>query len=71
MLLALETKIAQQHMKKEQARNWAENYNKLSMDELKALMPNFNWNIFVNRVWVFDMPESMIIMQNDFLAGID
>jgi len=70
MLLALETKIAQQHMKKEQARNWAENYNKLSMDELKALMPNFNWNIFVTASG-FDMPESMIIMQNDFLAGID
>nr|WP_297347240.1 M13-type metalloendopeptidase [uncultured Glaciecola sp.] len=70
MLLALETKIAQEHMKKEQARNWAENYKKLSMEELKVLMPNFNWNAFVTASG-FDMPESMIIMQNDFLAGID
>ncbi|MFT6329132.1 MAG: putative endopeptidase [Bermanella sp.] len=70
MLLALETKIAQEHMKKEQARNWAENYDKLSMEELKALMPNFNWDVFV-KASGFDMPESMIIMQNDFLTGID
>ena len=70
MLLALETKIANEHMKKEQARNWAENYSKLSMDELKALMPNFNWDTFIKATG-FDMPESMIIMQNDFLAGID
>jgi putative endopeptidase len=70
MLLALETKIAQQHMKKEQARNWAENYNKLSMEELKVLMPNFNWSTFV-KASGFDMPESMVIMQSDFLAGID
>lgn len=69
-LLALETKIAQHHMKKEQARNWAENYSRLSMDELKALMPNFNWDSFVKATG-FDMPESMIVMQNDFLAGID
>ncbi len=70
MLLALETQIAGQHMKKEQARNWAENYSKLSMDELKALMPNFNWDKFVAASG-FDMPDSMIIMQNDFLAGVD
>jgi putative endopeptidase len=70
MLLALETRIAQQHMKKEQARNWAENYDKLSMDELRALMPNFNWNVFI-KASGFEMPETMIIMQNDFLAGID
>jgi putative endopeptidase len=70
MLLALETQIAGQHMKKEQSRNWAENYSKLSMDELKALMPNFNWDAFVAASG-FDMPDSMIIMQNDFLAGID
>lgn len=70
MLLALETKIAQQHMKKEQSRNWAENYKKLSVEELKSLMPNFNWDAFITASG-FDMPESMIIMQNDFLAGID
>ncbi len=70
MLMALETQIAGQHMKKEQARNWAENYSKLSMVELKALMPNFNWSAFINATG-FDMPENMIIMQNDFLAGID
>jgi putative endopeptidase len=70
MLLALETQIASQHMKKEQARNWAENYSSLSMDELKTLMPNFNWDVFV-KATKFNMPENMIIMQNDFLAGID
>jgi putative endopeptidase len=33
-------------------------------------MPNFNWSAFINATG-FDMPENMIIMQNDFLAGID
>lgn len=70
MLLALETQIAEQHMKKEQTRDWAGNYAKLSLAEMKSLMPEFDWDSFIQSSG-FDAPEHMIIMQKDFLAAID
>ena len=70
ILLDLETKIAAQHMKKEQTRDWAGNYAKLSMDEMKAMMPNFDWDAFI-KTSAYNMPDSMIIMQKDFLSNID
>ncbi len=46
-ILALETQIAQAHMKKEDTRNTAALYNKFSIADLKTLMPDFDWNAYL------------------------
>ncbi|MBT0586610.1 M13 family metallopeptidase [Alteromonas oceanisediminis] len=66
----IEEKIAALHMKKEQTRNWAQNYEGLTLDELKALMPKFAVEKYVAATG-FETPKKLIIMQRDFLAGID
>lgn len=43
-IMELETLLASKHMKKEDTRNTAALYNKFNKDELKKLMPDFNWD---------------------------
>ena len=40
-IMALETRMAGQHMKKEQTRDMVALYNKLPLNDLPELMPNF------------------------------
>ena len=67
---AIEERIAGLHMTKEKRRNWAENYQSVSLDELKAMMPLFDWDSYLTAT-EFDTPEKLIIMQRDFLQSID
>ena len=67
---AIEESIAALHMKKEDTRNWAQNYQGVTLDELKAMMPKFDWTGYLAAT-DFDTPEKLIIMQKDFLQGID
>lgn len=67
---AIEERIAGLHMKKEDTRNWAANYQAVSIDELKAMMPSFNWDNYLTAT-EFKTPEALIIMQKDFLSGVD
>lgn len=67
---AIEEQIAGQHMKKEDTRNWAANYQGVTITELKALMPKFAWDQYLTAT-DFKTPEKLIIMQKDFLSGVD
>ena len=67
---AIEKRIAGLHMTKEKRRNWAENYQSVTLDELKAMMPLFDWDSYLTAT-EFDTPEKLIIMQRDFLQNID
>ena len=67
---AIEKRIAGLHMTKEKKRNWAENYQSVTLDELKAMMPLFDWDSYLTAT-EFDTPEKLIIMQRDFLQNID
>ena len=42
-ILALETRLAEAHITKEAARDWPTNYNKVPVESLAGVMPNFNW----------------------------
>lgn len=66
----IEERIANVHMKKEDTRNWAANYQGVSVDELKTLMPQFAWEQYLQAT-DFKTPEKLIIMQKDFLSGVD
>ncbi|WP_420934142.1 M13 family metallopeptidase [Alteromonas sp. A081] len=70
MLFELETRIANLHMKKEQARNFAANYNKLTIEELGELMPNFDWSRYLESANISDI-EQLGILQKDYMQNID
>ena len=69
-LMELETTIAELHMKKEDTRNWAANYNNVEVAELKTLMPEFDWTAFLAQAELQDL-ESVVVLQTDFMKQID
>ncbi len=69
-IMALETKLAEQQMKKEDTRNWAANYNKVAVAELGELMPNFNWNAYFNELGAPDL-DNVIVIMTDYQKALD
>ena len=69
-IMALETRLAAEHMKKEDARNWAVNYNNVALEDLPALMPNFNWDGYINEVGVQDV-GSVVVFMTDYMKALD
>ena len=57
-VMALETRLAKENMTKEQSRNWTENYNKVALADLPALMPNFNWDGYIAELGLQDIDSS-------------
>lgn len=70
MLMKLETHIAELHMKKEDTRNWAANYNKVAVTDLNELMPKFDWNTFLTQAQLGSL-ENVVVLQTDFMKNID
>ena len=69
-IMALETRIADKHIKKEDARNWAENYNKVALEDLGEIMPRFNWEGFLDEAGVADI-GNVVIFMTDYLGELD
>ncbi|MGB5165057.1 MAG: M13-type metalloendopeptidase [Woeseiaceae bacterium] len=69
-VMALETRLAEQHMKKEAARDWATNYNKVAVAELAEMMPNFNWDAFLNAQDAGFL-EDVIVIMSDYQKAVD
>ncbi|CAD5249542.1 putative endopeptidase [Alteromonas sp. 38] len=70
MLFDMESRIAELHMKKEEVRNWAANYNKVPVSELSTLMPNFPWSLFLKKMELDDV-DSIVFLQTDFMKQMD
>ncbi|MEW9798569.1 M13 family metallopeptidase [Alteromonas sp. CYL-A6] len=70
MLMALETRIADLHMKKEKTRDWATNYNKVAVSDLSTHMPQFDWNAFLTEAQLSDL-DSLVFLQTDFMGNLD
>ena len=69
-ILALETKIAAQHMKKEDTRDMMGLYNKVAAEDLKDLMPDFAWTDFFSEAGVNNV-ESVIVPQLDYTKSLN
>lgn len=69
-IMALETRMADAHMKKELARDFAANYSKIPLDELNELMPNFNWDGYIDEVGIGEI-DGLVVMMNDHMAALD
>ena len=69
-IMALETRIAEQHMKKEDARDWAVNYNKVPLDKLDGVMPNFNWQAYLAELELEQL-DGLIVIMTDYMQALD
>ena len=69
-IMALETRIAAEHMTKEQSRRYLENYKKVELAELPALMPSFNWDGFLAELEISNVPFIGVFTM-DYLKALD
>jgi len=68
--MALETRIAAEHMKKEDTRDYAKNYHKLTPAELPELMPQFAWESYLTEAGIADI-DGVVVFMVDYLKALD
>jgi putative endopeptidase len=69
-ILALETKMAEQHMKKEDTRNMTLIYNKYAIKDLTQLMPDFDWGTMVKEAGIKNT-DTMVITQVAYMKALN
>jgi putative endopeptidase len=69
-IMLLETRIATEHMTKEQSRRYLENYKAVDRAELPTLMPNFNWDGFLAELEISEVPF-IGVFTVDYLKALD
>jgi len=69
-IMALETRLAAENMKKEQIRDRVANYNKIPTEELGELMPNFNWDGYLEAIGLPDL-EEIVVYTTDYMKALD
>ncbi|MBT8104134.1 MAG: peptidase M13 [Woeseiaceae bacterium] len=69
-IMALETRLAAENMTKEKARDYANNYKKYTQDDLRALMPGFNWDGYLGELGIGDI-EELVVYTRDYAAALD
>jgi len=69
-IMALETRLAEQNMKKEDTRDWSANYNKVPVPELSDLMPQFNWDGYFAELGAAEL-DNLIVIMTDYMRALD
>ena len=69
-IMALETSIASQHMKKEDTRDMMKLYNKYATADLKTVMPDFNWSAMMTKAGV-EKEKDIVVTQVDYLKNLN
>ncbi len=69
-IMALETTMAQSHMKKEDTRDMQKLYNKYAVADLKTLMPDFDWTAMLKTAGVAN-EKSVVVTQVDYLKNLN
>ena len=70
MIMALETQVAAEHMKKELTRDMVALYNKIPLNELPGLMPEFAWNVYLEAAVISDI-DGLVVTQMDYMKALD
>ena len=68
-VLKIETDLAKVSRTRLERRDPVANYNKMNLDQLKELAPNFNWDIYFSSLGLKD-PGEMNVGQPDFITGV-
>lgn len=69
-IMALETRMATEHMKKEKTRDMVALYNKIPTGELNDLMPEFNWQGYLAEAGIEDI-DGVVVMMRDHMRALD
>ena len=69
-IMELETRIAAQHMLKEQTRDMVALYNKIPLGELPELMPSFAWDAWLQTAAISDI-DGLVVTQMDYMKALD
>jgi len=69
-IMALEARLAGEQMLKEDTRNWDVNYNKVPLEDLSSVMPNFNWDAYLAETKISDV-DGLIVIMTDYLKALD
>ncbi|WP_158728199.1 MULTISPECIES: M13 family metallopeptidase [unclassified Flavobacterium] len=69
-IMALETVLATNHMKKEETRNTAKLYNKYNVADLKKLMADFDWNAMFKNAGI-DKEKTIVISQVEYTKSLN
>jgi putative endopeptidase len=69
-IMDLETRLAAQHMLKEQTRDMVALYNKIPLDQLPELMPQFAWDAWLQTSAISDI-DGLVVTQVDYLKALD
>ena len=70
MIMDLETRIAAEHMKKELTRDMVALYNKIPLEELPGLMPDFAWQAWLDTAVISDI-DGLVVTQTDYMKSLD
>jgi putative endopeptidase len=69
-IMALETALATQHMKKEDTRDIVKLYNAYAVADLKTLMPDFNWTAMLKSAGV-DKEKKLVVTQVAYTKSLN
>ncbi|MES2410670.1 MAG: M13-type metalloendopeptidase [Bacteroidota bacterium] len=69
-IMALETSLAAQHMRKEDTRDMVKLYNKYATADLKTLIPDFNWTAMLTKASV-EKEKSIVVTQVEYLKSLN
>jgi len=69
-IMALETAIATYHMKKEDTRDTQKLYNKYATQDLKTLMPDFDWSAMLKNASV-DKEKNIVVTQVEYIKNLN
>ena len=69
-VMALETRLAEQNMTKEDVRNRAQNYQTFARENWRDVMPQFNWDIWLAEIGMAEL-DSLVLYMVDYLSALD
>ena len=69
-IISIETALAQKHYTKEESRDYAGLYNKLNVNALDTILPNFNWQLYLNEAGVGKQTEIVVLMI-DYIRSLE
>jgi putative endopeptidase len=69
-IMALETALAGQQMRKEDTRDIVKLYNAYAVKDLKTLMPDFNWNAMLKNAGV-DKEKKLVVTQVEYTKSLN
>ncbi|WP_284650867.1 M13 family metallopeptidase [Flavobacterium terrisoli] len=69
-IMALETTLAGQHMKKEETRDIVKLYNAYAVKDLKTLMPDFNWTAMLKNAGV-EKEKNLVVTQVEYTKSLN